>query len=347
MARTSWIAVWVVMLGGLSLGAVGCGGDGPAPAEDMGLGDSATGRCDTAADCPQSACTTVTCEASACVITPLSDGPAPPVAQTTGDCQQVTCLGGAVQSADDDTDLPAGNACATGTCDGGVAVVTPAPLGQACDENGGSVCNGDNVTPACVGCNAPADCTDLPEDDECQTRTCVEHVCGQEFTASGTALALQTPRDCEELQCDGAGGVMSGAARHRPAGRPQRLHRRHLQRGHPDSHHARHGQRVRRRHAELRRERAVRGLQHARRVRRRHLLRRQHVHRRRVRAHVRHARQRGPHRAPGAGRLPGADLRRRRRPRAHRGGHGPSRKTTATSAPRRRAWTARPCSRPR
>ena len=175
----------------------------------MGLGDSATGRCDTAADCPQSACTTVTCEASACVITPLSDGPAPPVAQTTGDCQQVTCLGGAVQSADDDTDLPAGNACATGTCDGGVAVVTPAPLGQTCDENGGSVCNGDNVTPACVGCNAPADCTDLPEDDECQTRTCVEHACGQEFTASGTALALQTPRDCEELQCDGAGGVMS------------------------------------------------------------------------------------------------------------------------------------------
>ncbi|MBK6807588.1 MAG: hypothetical protein IPG81_01560 [Sandaracinaceae bacterium] len=60
-----------------------------------------------------------------------------------------------------------------------------------------------------MGCNAPADCTDLPEDDECQTRTCVEHACGQEFTASGTALALQTPRDCEELQCDGAGGVMS------------------------------------------------------------------------------------------------------------------------------------------
>jgi hypothetical protein len=37
----------------------------------------------------------------------------------------------------------------------------------------------------------------------------VDHVCGQAFTAAGTVLALQAPRDCREVQCDGSGGVTS------------------------------------------------------------------------------------------------------------------------------------------
>ena len=94
MARQSWVAVWVVMLG-LCAGLSGCGGSTDTP-DDMGSGDGASGRCDVAADCPQSACTEVACVASSCVITALPDGPAPQSAQTAGDCQQVSCSAGAV-----------------------------------------------------------------------------------------------------------------------------------------------------------------------------------------------------------------------------------------------------------
>lgn len=165
------------------------------------------GQCDTADDCTVNACSVATCEASRCVVTPVADGPPPAIDQIGGDGQRIWCVAGQVRNQNDDSDTPSGNSCATGSCSGGVPIVTPAPLGTACDEVASGVCNGDSQAPACVGCNAPADCTALPADDECQTRTCVDHVCGQSFTAAGTPVALQTPRDCQELQCDGAGGV--------------------------------------------------------------------------------------------------------------------------------------------
>ncbi|MCB9628598.1 MAG: hypothetical protein H6725_14580 [Sandaracinaceae bacterium] len=195
----------------MALGAAGCGGGGSMPGDDLGTTDATAGRCTVVADCAASACATVDCVDSVCVTTPLSDGPAPASEQSPGDCRQVMCVAGVASNDVDDSDLPATNACATASCDGGVPVVTPVPLGTACNEDGGSVCNGDNLAPACVGCNAPADCTGLPEDDECQTRVCEDHVCSQTFTDAGTPLALQTPRDCQELQCDGAGGVTSVA----------------------------------------------------------------------------------------------------------------------------------------
>ena len=109
----------------------------------------------------------------------------------------------------DPADPPRVGQCASAFCQAGDPVVQAEAIGTACDENGGIVCNGDATDPQCVGCNEPADCVDLPEDDECQMRTCVDHVCGQDFTAAGTAVALQTPGDCREMQCDGTGGVVS------------------------------------------------------------------------------------------------------------------------------------------
>lgn len=62
--------------------------------------------------------------------------------------------------------------------------------------------------PTCV-CAQPSDCAVLPPDDDCRTRTCVDQVCGLELAPAGTAVnpTLQTPRDCERVECDGLGGT--------------------------------------------------------------------------------------------------------------------------------------------
>jgi len=66
----------------------------------------------------------------------------------------------------------------------------------------------DVDNPACA-CSTPADCVQLPEDDECRTRTCDGGVCGLEFTAAGTPLGetQQMAEDCKVVVCDGAGAA--------------------------------------------------------------------------------------------------------------------------------------------
>jgi hypothetical protein len=58
-------------------------------------------------------------------------------------------------------------------------------------------------------CDEPADCTWLPQDDECRTRTCDNHACGQSFAVMGTPLKMQVVGDCVEAVCDGAGSTMT------------------------------------------------------------------------------------------------------------------------------------------
>jgi hypothetical protein len=79
--------------------------------------------------------------------------------------------------------------CSIDTCEDGACVHTP---------------NADD--PACV-CEVAADCVQLPEDNECRTRTCVDNLCGIDFTPQDTALneTQQTAEDCQLVVCDGAG----------------------------------------------------------------------------------------------------------------------------------------------
>ena len=56
-------------------------------------------------------------------------------------------------------------------------------------------------------CVTPATCPG--QDDECQQRTCENNTCGVAFAAAGTPVSMQTAGDCQEAQCDGAGGVTS------------------------------------------------------------------------------------------------------------------------------------------
>ena len=133
----------------------------------------------------------------------------PPVAagtavgtQTPGDCQKLQCDGAGNQvSVADNADVPSNsNQCNQGTCSGGSPVFMAAPINTACNQNGGSYCNGAG---ACVGCNSPSQCSGT--DDECKTRTCNAGACGMAFAPSGQPLTTQTAGNCQQLQCDGTG----------------------------------------------------------------------------------------------------------------------------------------------
>lgn len=60
---------------------------------------------------------------------------------------------------------------------------------------------------ACIFCEEPEDCPG--RETACQTRACLDNMCGTEFLPVGTAIANQTPGDCREVVCDGAGGTIA------------------------------------------------------------------------------------------------------------------------------------------
>lgn len=149
-------------------------------------------------------CTFDQCDAGNCTWTPLDGVQAPAALQTPGDCSVVMCTMGVPTDDIDDADLPDdGNACTDDLCVMGVGSNEPNGAGGQCPAG---VCDGNG---ACVECNAPSDCTLLPPDDDCQTRTCVANDCGQSFTAPNTPVADagQTDGDCQVVVCDGMGGA--------------------------------------------------------------------------------------------------------------------------------------------
>src|SRR6185295_10516820 len=109
---------------------------------------------------------------------------------------------GAIKDANDDGDVnDDSNPCTTDSCDAGTVKHVPDPT-KTCGTSG--VCNAQGQ---CVGCTAPSDCSGT--DDFCKTRTCVNNICGFNFTGQNTPLpgGSQTTGDCATLVCDGAGAT--------------------------------------------------------------------------------------------------------------------------------------------
>jgi len=104
---------------------------------------------------------------------------------------------------------PSANTCTKNTCVNNVCVTNNLPAGTTCTPDGANVCDGNGI---CGNCMTPSDCTTLPKDDECRTRTCIDHICGQTFTAKGTKLTTQVSGDCVETFCDGAGNTINQPA---------------------------------------------------------------------------------------------------------------------------------------
>ena len=153
-------------------------------------------------------CTTEMCDISAgkCVYTDLNGVPTPDLMppEKAGDCHVHLCIGGKDTDVVDDTDVDkTPTDCDQDLCNSGMPSNPPLMLGVACKTNGGTVCDGQAK---CVECNQPSDCTGLPADDACQTRTCIANTCGQTFAPANTMVpGAQTNGDCKVVECDGAG----------------------------------------------------------------------------------------------------------------------------------------------
>lgn len=126
-----------------------------------GAGGTGTGGtpCQNASTCDDdNPCTTDDCNTAVgrCSNEPVPDGPAPPELQTDGDCRQVECLQGEVQSEADDADIPVDDIeCTEDRCIAGEPLNPTVVDGTACSQNGGKVCYGGN----CVDCYDNSHCT--------------------------------------------------------------------------------------------------------------------------------------------------------------------------------------------
>ncbi|HEY2901509.1 MAG TPA: hypothetical protein VGL59_13090 [Polyangia bacterium] len=170
---------------------------------DGAVDNASPSGCTVASDCPgiDTECSKRTCVQGTCGVATLAPGLPVPL-QIAGDCKVRQCDAQAqVVAVADNFDLPQdGNACTVDVCTAGEPSHTSAPVGQAC--GGANKCNANGQ---CVGCNVPADCPG--NDTACQTRTCVQNVCGFNRVAAGTAIASQTAGDCMVVQCDGQGNT--------------------------------------------------------------------------------------------------------------------------------------------
>lgn len=198
--------------------AIDCGGGTCAPCT-VGQGCGADSDCDTSAcsgsvcvecnaatDCPgtDTDCHMRTCTSHTCGVNNVVSGTATS-SQTGGDCRVNQCDGaGAIVNVADDSDVPAddGQQCTSDVCTSGAPSHPPLASGTTCSQGGGAVCNGAG---ACVECLTASTCPGT--DTECAMRTCTSNTCGFSFQPSGTATSSQTPGDCHQNQCDGAGNL--------------------------------------------------------------------------------------------------------------------------------------------
>ena len=179
----------------------GTGGTGGVTGGTGGTGGVVT-PCLVPADClpPDSECQVATCIAGACGVDDVADG-MPAKSQVNGDCQKNVCVGGAITSIEDATDIADdGKACTDNLCDMGMPWFPPSAAGTACVAANGHVCDGNGL---CVPCVAPTDCPG--SDTDCHHRTCTGAVCGIANTLPGTPVSSQTAGDCKVIVCDGQG----------------------------------------------------------------------------------------------------------------------------------------------
>ncbi len=184
-------------------------GAGTACSEGGGSVCNGTGvcvGCVSPSTCPgvDNECQTRTCIAGSCGFSYVSDGTVV-TAQTAGDCHKKVCDGaGGLRNGVDNLDVPNdGKACTDDVCTAGVPSNPAKSSGTACNEGGGSVCNGIGL---CVGCVSPSTCPGV--DNECQTRTCIAGSCGLSYVANGTAVSAQTAGDCRKRICNGSGATV-------------------------------------------------------------------------------------------------------------------------------------------
>ncbi|RLB66088.1 MAG: hypothetical protein DRI90_00335 [Deltaproteobacteria bacterium] len=188
-------------LDGITGGQVSVGGGGGQGG--VGGGEES---CTSPSDCPAPSgpCEAPICIGGECGMVAQPGGmPLQDAYQLEGDCLEEVCDGAGSQiPQNDDGDELDPTDCAIHACNSGIVVTDFTQLGFECGVD--RTCDGAG---SCVECIVPSDCTDLPEDDDCQQRTCDNGECGQLFAPEYTEVSLQTEGNCVVTVCDGFGGT--------------------------------------------------------------------------------------------------------------------------------------------
>jgi hypothetical protein len=182
-------------------------GTGGLRCNDTGVCVNCLADSDCPADSPATACRKPLCKSDGtCGFTILL----PPDTRLTdtaaGDCHVPACdAAGLVHAIVDTNDKPDDqNPCTIDQC-AGDGVTSHAPVASGVSCQGTKFCDGAN---SCVQCVSAGTCTGSV--NECQTRTCIDNVCGVGSLPTSTVLA-QTANDCKTRSCDGAGAVTVSA----------------------------------------------------------------------------------------------------------------------------------------
>ena len=175
----------------------------PCAGGDVCNGNGACVDCLIAATCPgkDSECSQRACISGGCSMSPTPAGTAVQV-QSPGDCAKNVCdgSGGVVASPDDGDVQDDGNQCTTDGCSAGDPTHTPVAIGTVCGPQ--QTCN---AAGSCIGCSTNADCPG--PDTECQSRACMNGVCGFNYVPVKTPVGVQSAGDCKSSVCNGAGGI--------------------------------------------------------------------------------------------------------------------------------------------
>ncbi|MBI4701409.1 MAG: hypothetical protein HY744_09655 [Deltaproteobacteria bacterium] len=176
-------------------GSAAGGGEGAAP----------PAPCNGPESCPPppTPCAHAACLDGVCGSEPEAYGAMVPN-QIPGDCQTAICDGnGGEASLPEDGDFPNdGEQCTIEYCSGGVPQQYNENPYSWCDQNGGTMCDGDGH---CVACLNAWDCP--LGDSPCAGTYCDEqHQCGYDFVAQGTTI-WEPYGDCRKYVCDGAGNA--------------------------------------------------------------------------------------------------------------------------------------------
>lgn len=144
-------------------------------------------------DCPPPAneCEVATCNAGACGMDPLPND-TEIANQTVGDCLRQVCNGASmIVGVPDDTDVPDdGTLCTINGCSMGLPTSMFAPMGTACNDGGGEICDGNGqCAPSVCGDNIisggeACDDGDLEDGDGCDSN-CTVTACGNGVLTSG------------------------------------------------------------------------------------------------------------------------------------------------------------------
>ena len=166
---------------------------------------TATSECDDDNPCTDESCSV----SGLCVRSALADHVLPDALQVSADCLRAECVGGALVSIADVTDVPSDdNGCTVDQCGANGPEILPMNPGAACIDGFGDPgsCVADDADPAGVRCEAP--CTaataavKCDDQNPCTDDTCAVQV-GQCVNAplNGVALGMQVAGDCRQRYC--------------------------------------------------------------------------------------------------------------------------------------------------